>query len=45
MEIIIENDYDSLSARAAGKVMEIVALHKNPLLCPATGDSPKGLYK
>ena len=45
MQVFIENDYESMSAKVAEKVLEIVVPLKNPLLCPATGDSPKGLYK
>lgn len=43
--MFIENDYQSLSEKVAKKVLEIVVPLKNPVLCPATGDSPKGLYK
>ena len=45
MQIFIEKDYESMSAKAADEVMQIIAPLKNPVLCPATGDSPKGLYK
>lgn len=45
MQVLIGNDYASMSARAADDVMKIIVPLKNPLLCPATGDSPKGLYK
>lgn len=45
MHIIIEKDYDSMSAKAADEVMRIVEPLKDPLLCIATGDSPKGFYK
>jgi glucosamine-6-phosphate isomerase len=45
MEIFIEKDYELMSAKAAGEVMKILIPLKNPVLCPATGDSPKGLYK
>src|SRR6185437_5945631 len=45
MKIFIENDYESMSAKAADEVMEIIAPINKPILCPATGDSPKGLYK
>lgn len=45
MKIIIEPNYESMSAKAADDVMKIIALLKNPILCPASGDSPKGLYK
>ncbi len=44
MQIFIENDYESMSAKAADEVLQIIAPLKNPILCPATGDSPKGLY-
>jgi len=45
MKIFIEKDYELMSAKAADEVMEIIAALKKPVLCPATGDSPKGLYK
>ena len=45
MKIFIENDYELMSQKAGDEVMKIIAPLKNPLLCPATGDSPKGLYK
>ena len=45
MKVFIENDYDSMSAKAADAVMAILESLEKPLLCPATGDSPKGLYK
>lgn len=45
MEIFIEDDYGSMSAKAADRVMQIIAPLKNPVLCTATGDSTKGLYK
>jgi len=45
MKVFIEDDYESMSAKAADEVMEIIASLKKPVLCPATGDSPKGLYK
>ena len=45
MKIFIENDYGLMSAKAADEVLEIMAPLKSPVLCPATGDSPKGLYK
>lgn len=45
MQVFIENDYQSLSEKAAEKVLKVIAHLKNPVLCPATGDSPKGLYK
>jgi len=45
MKIFIEKDYELMSARVADEVMQIIAPLKKPVLCPATGDSPKGLYK
>lgn len=45
MTISIEKDYDLMSAKAADKVMAILESTEKPLLCPATGDTPKGLYK
>lgn len=33
-----------MSAKAAEDVMKMLNSVQNPLLCPATGDSPKGLY-
>lgn len=45
MKIFIEEDYELMSCRAADEVMHIAEPIKNPVLCTATGDSPKGLYK
>ncbi len=45
MKVFIEPSYESMSAKAADEIMEIISPLKNPVLCPATGDSPKGLYK
>jgi galactosamine-6-phosphate isomerase len=45
MQVFIESDYQSMSAKAADVVMQFIAPLKNPLISPATGDSPKGLYK
>lgn len=45
MKIFIEKDYELMSAKAADEVMKIIAPLNKPVLCPATGDSPKGLYK
>lgn len=45
MKIIVDNDYESMSAHAADQVTGLVKDCPNPLLCIATGDSPKGFYK
>jgi glucosamine-6-phosphate isomerase len=44
MTILIEKDYARMSAKAAEDVMKILNSLQNPLICTATGDSPKGLY-
>jgi len=45
MKIFIEKNYELMSAKAADEVMKTITPLKKPVLCPATGDSPKGLYK
>ena len=45
MKIIIGHDYESMSARAAEQVLKLIKDCNKPLLCIATGDSPKGFYK
>ncbi|HEY9342843.1 MAG TPA: glucosamine-6-phosphate deaminase [Hanamia sp.] len=45
MNLFISNTYESMSAKAAEAVMQIMQSKRNPLLCPASGDSPTGLYK
>jgi len=45
MKVFIENDYETMSAKAADEVMKIIGTQTNPVLCTASGDSPKGLYK
>ena len=44
MTILVEKDYTLMSAKAAEDVMKVLNSLQNPLICPATGDSPKGLY-
>jgi len=44
MHIFIEKDYDLMSAKASEDIMKLLETLQNPLICPATGDSPKGLY-
>ena len=44
MTILVEKDYHLMSAKAAEDIMKVLHTLKNPLICPATGDSPKGLY-
>ena len=45
MKLFIGDTYEEMSKAATGDMMEIIQLLKNPLLCTASGDSPKGLYK
>ncbi len=45
MKIIIEDTYEAMSKHAANDVTNIMKPLKQPLLCVASGDSPKGLYK
>ena len=45
MNLFISNTYESMSAKAAEAVMQIMQSKKKPVLCPASGDSPTGLYK
>jgi galactosamine-6-phosphate isomerase len=45
MQLIISDTYEAMSARAAEAVMQKMNFHRNGLLCPASGDSPTGLYK
>jgi glucosamine-6-phosphate isomerase len=44
MKIHISDSYEEMSQQAASHVLEALAPVKNPLLCPASGDSPKGAY-
>ena len=45
MELIIGNSYEEMSHKAADDLLKILRPIKNPLLCTASGDSPKGMYK
>ena len=45
MELFINDTYELMSAKAAGAVIRIIQSNKNPVLSPASGDSPTGLYK
>lgn len=45
MEIFIANTYEAMSKQAADTVIYLMNSNENPLLCPASGDSPAGLYK
>ena len=45
MKIIVADTYEAMSKQAADDLMQLMSLKKDPLLCPASGDSPAGLYK
>ncbi len=45
MEIIIGDTYDEMSKKAVNDLLEILQTNQEPLLCTASGDSPKGMYK
>lgn len=45
MKIFIADTYEELSIRLADKLFETLQTKKNPLVCVASGDSPKGLYE
>lgn len=45
MKLTIVNTYEELSRLAADDVIRVMHYASHPLLCPASGDSPAGLYK
>ncbi|MEO6188696.1 MAG: glucosamine-6-phosphate deaminase [Ginsengibacter sp.] len=45
MKITIENTYEEISREAVKDLLQILQRVENPLLCTASGDSPRGLYK
>ena len=45
MEIFVADTYQEISKQAADQLIQAMRLLKYPLLCPASGDSPAGLYK
>ena len=45
MNLIIGKTYEEMSRKAANDLLEILQPIKNPLVCTASGDSPKGMYK
>jgi galactosamine-6-phosphate isomerase len=44
MKLFINDTYESMSAKAAEAVLSIIQSHQNPVLSPASGESPTGLY-
>lgn len=45
MRIVIYPTYEALSAKVAAHVLALMSASDQPLLCPASGDTPAGLYK
>ncbi len=45
MEVFIADTYEDISNQAADVVIQLMTSVEDPLLCPASGDSPVGLYK
>jgi glucosamine-6-phosphate isomerase len=45
MKIIIENTYEDMSKKVAHDLIQAMQLSDEPLLCPASGSTPVGLYK
>jgi galactosamine-6-phosphate isomerase len=45
MQLIISDTYETMSAKAAEAVIQKIKSYRNGLLCPASGDSPTGLYQ
>lgn len=45
MQINIGDTYEEMSKKAVDDLLDILRNKKNPLLCTASGDSPKGMYK
>jgi len=45
MEIFVLDSYEAMSQKAAADLLQIMQGIEKPLICPASGDSPAGLYK
>jgi glucosamine-6-phosphate isomerase len=45
MEIIIADNYEEMSRRAAEDLLQLMQEREQPVVSPASGDSPMGLYK
>jgi galactosamine-6-phosphate isomerase len=44
MKIFVSDTYQNMSKKAADEFIQKVQALENPLICPASGDSPAGLY-
>ncbi len=45
MKISVSNSYIEMSRKAVNDLLHFIKENKTPLLCTASGDSPKGMYK
>ncbi len=45
MNLLISDTYNEMSRKAANDLLNFIEGKQNPLLCTASGDSPKGMYK
>ncbi len=45
MQVLIQKDYETLSAYTAGKIVSFVKAKPNATLCFASGDTPIGTYR
>lgn len=45
MKIIIRDSYDEISKQTAQELIEVMGSYQRPLLSPASGSSPLGLYR
>jgi glucosamine-6-phosphate isomerase len=45
MKLIVTDTYEDMSRLASDEVVQFMQYTGHPLLCPASGDSPAGLYK
>ena len=44
MQIIVEESYKSMSEKCANDLLEFILPLENPVICAASGDTPKGMY-
>jgi glucosamine-6-phosphate deaminase len=45
MKVFVDDSYEASSMHAMNDLIERAKLVSNPVICPASGDSPAGLYK
>lgn len=45
MKLLVADTYEEMSREAASEVLQLLQAARHPLFCPASGDTPAGLYK